>query len=369
LKAGRVLHLIDTGGPGGAETVCLDLASRDSPAAPVVVLPERDWLWAACEARGIEPILLRSTRSFDLGYVRRLASIARARGVSLIQTHLLGSAVYGAAVGRLLRIPQVSTFHGTVDVSIADRYLNTKVRILDRASARLVFVSRSLMAYFEEVASLRRARSHVVYNGIDLGVFRPGTDPAVRLELGARDGMLLLGAIGNVRPAKDYAGLLRALAELRSRGVEVRCVVVGQVSEESAGALHALSSELGIDDMVQFVGFREDVERVLRALDVMVVSSSSEGFSLATVQALAAGTPVVATKCGGPEEILYDGEGGLLVPPRDPVALADGLQRVCSDSGLRATLASQGRRIAAERFDADAMVAKYRDIYRELWSR
>jgi len=333
---------------------------------PIAVLPERDWLWEELERRGIEPVRLAGTRSFDLPYLWRLRALARARRADLLQTHLLGSAVYGAAVGRMLGLPQVSVFHGTVDVSPDDPHLRTRLRILDRRTGHLVFVSRSLREYFESIAGPGLAGRSVVYNGIDLEAFRPGEEPAVRAELGAGPGELLLGAIGNVRPAKDYPTLLRAVAELVGRGVRCRCVIVGDTGGRPGEELVRLGSGLGLGDVVTFTGFRSDIDRVARALDVLVVSSSSEGFSLSTVQALASGTPVVATRSGGPEEILEEGAGGILVPAGSATALADGIERMCADPGLRRDLAMRGRRIVEERFSLRGMISAYERLYETL---
>ncbi|MFV1985832.1 MAG: glycosyltransferase [Gemmatimonadota bacterium] len=363
-----VLHVIDTGGPGGAETVYLDLLCglhRDRW-EPIAVVPERDWLWEALENRGIEPVLLRGTRSFDFAYLSRLRSLARSRRVALLQTHLLGSAVYGAAVGRLLRIPQVSTFHGTVDISASDRHLRAKLWILDRASTRLVFVSQSLQRHFETISGHGPAAARVIHNGIDLETFRPGSEPELRADFGVGQEEILLGAIGNVRPAKDYPTLLRALAELAKRGIHPRCIIVGQPSGSLGGDLLALRAALGLEKTVEFIGFRSDIDRVLQALDALVISSSSEGFSLTAVQALATGTPVVSTRCGGPEEILEHDVTGVLVPAGSPSALADGIERICSDRALRARLSSGGRRVAESRFSLHMMIEGYERLYHEL---
>lgn len=345
-----------------------ELVSGLSPARweSIAVVPKRDWLWQELETRGVEPVLLAGTRSFDVGYLSRLASLARTRGVRTIQTHLLGSAVYGAAVARLLRLPQVSTFHGGIDVSSSDPYLRVKLRILDRPANRLVFVSRSLLRHFEMVARPRHARTSVVHNGIDVETFRPGEEPDLRRELGVGPGELLLGAIGNLRPAKDYPTLLRAVAELVRRGTRCRCVVVGQSGGALAAQLLALRDELGLADTVEFTGFRSDVDRLVRAFDMLVISSSSEGFSLTAVQALASGTPVVATRSGGPEEILEDGAGGLLVASESPTALADGILRMSTDARARAAFIARGRRIVEARFSLPRMISDYESLYEEL---
>src|SRR5690606_25498155 len=122
----------------------------------------------------------------------------------------------------------------------------------------------------------------------------------------------------------------RAAAHL-SPDQRLAFAVVGQRTEPLHEELCALRDSLGLRDRVAFWGFREDAPEVMAAFDVLAISSKSEGFSLAAVQAMAAGTPVVATRSGGPEEILTDGVDGILVERRSPEALAYGIRTILED--------------------------------------
>jgi hypothetical protein len=115
----RVLHLIDTGGPGGAETIFLKLVQGLDPQQweSIAAVPWPGWLSDTLQSRGIEPLMVPTHGSFDLGYARRIVQLVRERRIDLIQTHLLTTAVYASLAGRFCGIPVVSTFHGTNDVS------------------------------------------------------------------------------------------------------------------------------------------------------------------------------------------------------------------------------------------------------------
>ncbi len=115
---------------------------------------------------------------------------------------------------------------------------------------------------------------------------------------------------------------------------------------------------------MNFVGFRPDIVPPLRSFDAFVLSSKSEGFSIATVQAMASGLPLVATRSGGPEEIVTDGVDGLLVPRADPAALAAGMLRLAGDSELRARLGTAARASARAKFSLAKMLESYEEIYR-----
>jgi glycosyltransferase involved in cell wall biosynthesis len=140
-------------------------------------------------------------------------------------------------------------------------------------------------------------------------------------------------------------------------------VIVG----EGAGALReelmSLRDRLGIRDAVHFAGFREHVERILQNLDLFLITSRSEGFSLATVQAMASGIPVVATRCGGPEEIVSDGVSGLLVDTDSPNQITEAVERLMRDGELRQRLARAARESAQNEFSTNTMVARYEALY------
>ncbi|HEX2188293.1 MAG TPA: glycosyltransferase [Longimicrobiaceae bacterium] len=363
----RVLHLIHVTGPGGAETVCLDLV-RGLDAGRwehLVCVPEEGWITRELRRGGVEPVLLPTTdrRAFLRGIVRLL----RERRVDLVQAHLLGSAFYASLAGMLARVPVVSTFHGSTDVNLA-RSLRSRARygVIRGGSRRVVLVSEPLRAELLERRHLPPALLATIPNGIDTGVFRPRADRSFRREIGVRDDHVLVGAVGNLREAKDYPTFLRAAALLAARSPRYRFVVAGDDRGPLRGELLRLAGELGIADRVVLAGFRSDVHRVLNALDVFVVSSRSEGFSLAAVQAMASGVPVVATRCGGPEQILADGREGLLVGVGAPEEIAAAVERMREDAGLRDRLAGAALRRAADAFSSTGMVRRYEALYREV---
>ncbi|HEX8242023.1 MAG TPA: glycosyltransferase, partial [Longimicrobium sp.] len=303
-----VLHLIDTGGPGGAETVVLDLVDGLDPGRwrSVVALPIRDWMHGQLTARGHEPVLLPSDGSLNLRYLAGIVRTVRRHRVDLVHAHLFGSAVYGRLAGLLCGVPVVATLHGEGDIAPDERFRAAKLRLLNGCRS-VVLVSERLRDSFVEKGYVRPERSRVIANGVDTERYRPRPRRGLRAELGVPDDAFLVGAVGNLRPAKGYEVLLQAAALLKARGAPCRCVVVGQLQEPLHGQLLALRTALGVEDEVRFLGFRDDVEEVLPEFDVYAITSHSEGLPLSTLQAMATGLPVVATRCGGPEQIVVPG--------------------------------------------------------------
>lgn len=360
----RILHLIDTGGPGGAETVYLELV-RGLPALgweSVPVVPEDDWLAGALREGGYSPPTLAARGRFDWRYVAALRAFMRRERIDLVQTHLLGTSVYATLACLASSVPVVSTFHGIPDISPDDRLRLVKLRLLQRSANHVVCVSESLARH---VASLGfGAHIEVIPNGIDVHAFTPGANGHLRAELGVGSDAIVVGALGNVRPSKAYPVLLDAFAGVRASVPSARLVVAGQTGGPLFDQLLAQTARLGLEGAVDFVGFRSDVAEVLGALDVFVLSSSDEGFSLATVQAMAAGLPVVATRCGGPEQIVGDSGGALLVAPNDPAALGEAIVRVIRTPGLANELRTAGRQRARDAFSLERMLGDYDALYR-----
>lgn len=369
----NILHLTDSWGPGGAETVYADLAAGLDPARfrSFAGLPRPEgWPYEELRRRGIEPLIFPSSGSFDLGHVRRLARAVRELEIGVIQAHTFGTSVYASVVGSLTRVPVVCTLHGRVDLGERGRYRAAKWQIIAFARGWVVPVSESLGRELRAAApAVPPARIRVIYNGVDVDRFHPGTDTARREEIGAAPDELIIGAVGNVRRVKGYEVLLGAVAELVRRGIRVRLAIAGQDGNDVHRELSERSAAMGLNGHVRFLGFRSDVPELYRAFDVYALTSHSEGFPLAVIQALASGLPVVATRCGGPEEMIVEGENGLLAELGSATSVADGLERLLRDPALRLRMRHAARESAVSRFSTQAMLQQYESMYSELAGR
>lgn len=360
----RVLHLVDTTGPGGAETVYLSVISRLDPdrwkSVPVIRGP--GWVADTLRSLGHEPLIVRTERRYDVGYALRLRTLMRRHGIALVHAHLATSTLYGGLAAALAGPPTIGTLHGIPDLEAG----RLRCRLMEGLTHRVVFVSESLRRRAVEEGQFREASTAVVRNGIDTERFRPGRAPELRRAFGAEDHHVLVGAVGNIRPLKDYRTWLRTAALLEGQDPGCfRFVVAGATDSPLYPELLDLRAGLGLDHRLEFAGFRGDVPEVLRAMDVLLVTSRSEGFSLATVQAMATGIPVVATRSGGPEEILRDGVEGLLRPVGDPRALADAVRALARHPEEARDMGRRGRLRAREEYSLDRMVAGYETLYEE----
>lgn len=360
-----VLHLIDTTGPGGAETVFVELADRlrQHQYHSIPVIHGSGWVQDELERRGLAPMVLPAGGSFNWRLLLGLRRLVRRHDVRLIQSHLLGSNVYAALVGLLTGVPVVASFHGMVDVDGTDRLKPLRRRVMDWGVRRFVCVSLALREALVEQRFLDAHKSSVIYNGVDVARYERLRSTGLRQHLGLAEGVSLAGCLGNLRSAKGYDVLIRAAAQLKERGITCHFAIAGQGKGRLADALLALRQELGVEDRVHFVGFQRDSAEFLNSIDLFVLSSTSEGFSISTIEAMAAALPIVVTRCGGPEEIISHGQNGLMVQPGDPFALAGAIERLLADPEQARRLATQAREAARERFDIEQMVKAYLAIY------
>lgn len=363
----KVLHLIDTGGPGGAETVLASIASGLSAASwqSKVLVPTADWLFATLQRLQVDVAVVPWGKTPDIGYLAQVVRHFRKFQPDVVHAHLLGSAVYGSMAAALTtHVPLVCTFHGRPDIDPRDRFLRLKGRILSTENTRVVYVSHNLRAYAEPLLGVPKHLGRVIHNGV---AFRPVNPTGrERVECGADSSNTLIGAVGNLRPAKDYPNLLKAAALVVAARPDARFVIVGEGEGRLRDELLSLTESLGLRPFVRFLGFRSDVAELLAAFDVYVSSSSTEGLPLATIEALSMGKPVVVTRCGGLPEVVEPGRTGLMVEPSDPPGLARGILEILGNPQQAACMGKSGARDVRERFARERMCWDYTQLYASL---
>jgi glycosyltransferase involved in cell wall biosynthesis len=366
-----VLQVIDTGGPGGAETIFLHTATKLDPRRfRTISLVSRDgWLADQLRAQGDVPLIRDAAGSFKLRYLWHMTRLVREMQVDVIVAHLFGSAVYAGLASLATGVPAIAILHGQSDINDIGRLAMLKRLFVRRLPQRIVFVSDVLRARLSGALMLPRGKCVVIPNGVDVDRFRPRDRGTLRNSLGIPADSILVGAVGNIRRPKGYEVLLHAAHSLHAQSSRYHFVVVGEGSGSLYKDLLRLRSQLGLNDVFHFLGMRDDVAALLPAFDIFALSSHTEGFSIACVEAMACGVPVVGTRCGGPEEIVEHEISGLLVPANDSAALAGAIHRVAMDDGLAGQLARHGLVRAHSRFTLSTMLTSYEKLLQEAASK
>ena len=361
-----ILHAIDTTGPGGAETVFLDIAQQ-------LQLPEYNnlaiikgsgWVEDQLKLRGIRYQIVKPYGLFSIPYYYQLYKLIRRENVMLIHAHLLGSTLTYSILTLIARLPLVATLHGRVDINPQERFVAIKQTIMRMGVDKLIAVSRDLASYIESRGLFPRKAIDVIYNGVDQYRYKDRTVTKLKEQLHIPADAIVIGSLGNIRPAKNYETLISAVSLLKKP--QLHFIIAGHKKKDLMDKLHAQMEMLGVAAQVHFIGFYDNTPDFLAQLDMFVLSSSSEGFSIATIEAMATGLPVIATRCGGPEEILQHLKTGYLVPTEMPDQLASAINYLLENPALTAQLASAGQEHMRNTFSLDAMLCAYKQHYQRL---
>jgi glycosyltransferase involved in cell wall biosynthesis len=175
--------------------------------------------------------------------------------------------------------------------------------------------------------------------------------------------------VANFRRSKGYEYFVRAARRVADCVPEARFLAVGETDPEIERKARDLVRDLRLHDRFLFLGFRADIPSILRDLDVFVLSSTDEGLSIATIEAMAASKPVVVTRSGGPEEVVDDGRTGFLVPPADAEAIAARVIELLQNAELAGRLGRQAQAEAQSRFSLGRMLSEYQSLYEKCLKR
>ena len=305
----------------------------------------------------------------DLRTIVGLARLIRRERPAILHTHTAKAGTVGRLAALLAlgaRPPVVvHTFHGHVLSGYFSRPKERVFRLLERLLARVttVLVAVSPQVRDELVAFGIAPPEHfaVIRLGIDLERrLDAGTSPAPDLPAAG----LVIGWAGRMTAVKRVEDTVEALARVRARGVDALLVLVGDGPDRAVAERRA--AELGVSADVVLPGAVDEMGAWYRAFDVLLLTSANEGTPVVAIEALAAGTPVVATHVGGVADVVRDGEDGFLVPPGDLDAMADRLELLARDPERRLRMGAAGRERARARYGVARLVEDVDRLYAEL---
>lgn len=367
-RKARVLHLITQLPVGGAERVLVDVVrrlDRERFESLVCCIQAKGELAAEIDKLGVRSLCLGRMQSkrFDWRAVRDLVRLLREERIALVHSHLYHANLYGRIAAFLAGVPAVVTVHNVYTrTKFHRRLLN---RLLVRGTARVIAVSEAIRDDLVAHDRIDPRRIAVVHNGIDVRRIDSSlTREQARAGLGLSADELALGCIGRLEEQKGHRFLLEACALLGqdlAPGARLRLLVVGDGRLRKD--LENRAAELGIARWVSFLGTRHDVADILRALDLYVMPSLWEGLSIAMLEAMAAGLPVVISDVSGVAQAVGNNEYGIRIAPGDAPALAAAIRSLAGQPGLRRALGIAARERVQASFSIDAMMAQLNSIY------
>ena len=364
LATRTVLHLIETGGPGGAERMMVHLAAGLGPEYRSEAALIRDsWLGTALRQRGVPVTMLRNGPHGSLGTLQDLLRIIRERRVAILHSHEFYMNTLGLVASRMMGVPLVATVHGRN--YYADRFRRRAAYRLVATLTRMVAVSEDVRLFLAERVGISHRRVTVIPNGVPLN-HAPSDEKtsALRESLDLHRHSQVVGTIGSLYPVKGHRYLIDASPQVIARFPYVVFLIVGRGGLRDELEAHA--RQLGVASHFRFLGHRDDVSDLLALCDIFVLPSLSEGMPLALLEAMAAGVPPIATRVGGVSEVAEDGKTGLLVPPQDSDALAERITTLLEDRALAKQIGQSAREMVASRFSIARMVQAYQEVYAQV---
>lgn len=372
MKRFRVLHVIRPAA-GGMRCHLLNLLryTDRNLFEPGVAGPPGEMLAAAAELGAkVFPITLRGELDplRDAWAVFQLSRVLRRERVSILHAHSAKAGLVGRLAAVCARTPVVFfTVHNSIFYAEWPEYKKgffaLAEKVLARRTYRIITVSEALRQELIAREGLKPGQVVTVYNGINPEEFQVAESrEALRRRLGLPAEAPLVGIVTRLAPQKGLRYLIEAAALFPP---EERLVFVVVGDGPLRAELQELAEKSGVGSHFVFTGVRRDVPLILGALDLLVLPSVTEGLGLILLEAMAASLPVVATAVGGVPEVVLDGETGVLVPPRDPAALAGAIAGLLRAPERARRLGAAGRERVARLFTVERMVGQISALYRE----
>ena len=289
----------------------------------------------------------------DAWAILRLAYGMKRHKCRLVHFHDAHSVAVGSAAASLAKVP-VRVISRNVDFPIKKNLLS-QMKYTKNIDV-IIAVSHGIKKVLVD-GGIAPSLVKVIPDGIDYSPFEEAASSQyLRQELDFEPEDFLVGIVAHLADHKGHKYLIKATEILKEKAPQIKVIIVGEGPLRME--LDRLVKQTHVEDIVFFLGFREDVPHILASLDLFVLSSYLEGMGSSILDAMASRLPVVATKVGGIPEVVVNGETGLLVPPRSPAALAKAILKIYKDRGLGSRLGQRGYEVVHQKFSAEAMAAK-----------
>ncbi len=368
----KILLLSTSMGMGGADQQLLSAATglRDrGHEVRIVSLTPLGEMGARARAAGLATESLGMQRGIaDPRGLTRLVRLVRAWRPAVLHSHMLHANLMARAVRLFAPVPAVvSTIHNIYE---GGRLRMLGYRLTNGLVDHVTIISQAAADRFVREGIVPASLLEVVPNGVDTERYQsvpPGTRERLRQSLGLGAEFAWL-AVGRFEAAKDYPNMLRAFARVREEQPGAVLLLVGRGSLQVG--TEALAAALGLEGQVRFVGTREDVPEFMTVADGYVMSSAWEGMPMVLLEAAAAGLPIVATRVGGNQEVVRDGDTGFLAPPGDDAALGAAMLRLMAlPETERRAMGAHGHDHVRQHYGLGRVVDRYEAVYRAVLRR
>jgi glycosyltransferase involved in cell wall biosynthesis len=295
----------------------------------------------------------------------RLLLFIHRHQIDVVYTNTI-TVVDGAIAAKLSRRPHIWHLHENIDASEDLLKVlpgkNVASFLTLKLSSLIVVASHALGdQIFVNYLSMRNVK--VIHNGVDTNRFSPNTPTNfLHRELGIPIGAPLVGICGEIQKSKGLEVFVKAASVTSQRLPKIHFLIIGEGLPKYVRHITDIANENGLSEKLHFTGWRADIPEIFRELAIVVIASKQESFGLTAIEGMATGIPVVATRCGGPEEVIEHGKTGYLVALDDDGEMAQRLMELLADAELQQRMGQAGRKQVEQRFTVDRCVKKVEQI-------
>jgi glycosyltransferase involved in cell wall biosynthesis len=371
MKKIEVLHLVEDLKTGGLERAIATIAEgldRQRFEASVWCIARGGAVAAELKEKGIEVKILGISTYHKPFHLLKLSRLLRKAKPDIVHTHGYFGSVIGRLAAKTAGIPiLINHVHSTYWEYRKKHLLMEK--FLSLVTQKIICCSKAVEDFVTGYERINPSKTLVIYNGVDEKRFsKIKNSSLLKAKLGLDSDELVIGTVSSLFPHKGHKFLFEAAPLILAAFPSTRFLIVGDGVLRRE--LENRAEELNLSSRVIFAGTRKDVPDLLSLMDIFVLPSSiREGLGISIIEAMAAEKPVVATDIGGIPEVVKDGQTGLLVPPRNPAALARAIIELLNDPGKAKAMGKQGRARFEEKFTIGKMLSEVENLYESLISQ
>jgi len=366
----NVLHIRDSGKVFGAERVIMSIVGADYnlhlnfTVASFVGKGREDNQFLNELKDVCDTAMISENRLFDLKIIHQLLQLIKKRDIDVIHSHDVKSNFYGLIAAKITKTPIISTVHGWISNSYKQKIYIYIDRILKKFFNKVIIVSQSQLNILRTHGVSEKNISYVP-NSVSLSDFgNKNSSGLFRKELNLTPKNLLIGNIGRLSPEKGQCDFIEAAKIISEKYEEVRYILIGDGPDYHF--LKDYTDQLKLTEKVIFAGYRKDITDVYSSLNLIVLSSYTEGMPNVILEAMAAEVPIIATRVGGVSELIENGNTGIMVDPGKPKELASAINHALSNPKLLMKLVKKAKKNIEEKFSVERNILLIHKIYIDL---
>lgn len=368
----KIVYVITSGNIGGAQIHLRDLIKyRPRDVEVHVVMGNKGWLWE--ELRTFPDVYLYEIRSLvrsispikDTYALIALINLLRRIKPTVVHCHSSKAGILGRIAGKLMKVPSVFTAHGWAFTEGVSKRQQKIYKIIESCAANLTEKIICVSNYDYSLAV--ECMQNNVHKLITIHNCIPGFREQEKKIPKVSSAILRLIMVARFLPQKNQILLLRALQQLKTKGIQFSTSFVGQ--GETFGHVKKTATLLQLEEDVSFLGERLDIGNLLEQHDIFVLTSNWEGFPISILEAMRQGMPIIASDVGGVKEAVINGENGFLIPRDDVECLCMRLEELFNNRQLLNKMSLKSQEQFEEKFKIDTMICKIYDVYKTIWAR